>query len=319
MWERVRPAQAKVRKLWLKIGAAAAVACLFIGIAIYDHSWFNNSLTSVVAVKTISPGKNSATLTLADGKIITLGAGDSKSIVVGDGSLAKAGTDQLVYNEMGRSSGSENTLATADGEQYALKLPDGTEVWLNSSSSLSFRTDINRKEKRIVKLNGEAYFQVAKDPRHLFVVETNNQTIEVLGTHFNLSSYASDETNATTLLEGSVKVTAGDRTVILSPGQQATLSNQALAVKQVDPGYAVAWKDGIFMFDHEVLTSVMDKIARWYKVKVIYEDDAIKKETFFGTISKTGDLLKVLEHLELTGTVKFEVQGNVVHVSKPSR
>jgi hypothetical protein len=319
IWSAVQPGKSQIWKLWLKIGIAAAVAVIISSIGLY----FNNTTSLLVkpqaAQREIGPGRNAATLILADGRKIKLGDTNLMAVKSDSGNLATASANKLTYATQGLSQ-EVNTLTTARGEQFTVALPDGTEVWLNSASTLVYETNINAQVQRSVRLQGEAYFQVAKNKNRPFLVQTNNQVIEVLGTHFNVSSYAADGLAATTLLEGAVKVrTNAGAVVILKPGEQAELKAQVLKVRAVNTAYVMSWKDGFFMFDNEELVSVMNKIARWYDVKVIYRSEAVKKETFFGTISKSKTVNKVLEHLALTKTVSFDVEGSIIYVGPPDK
>ena len=207
-----------------------------------------------------------------------------------------------------------NILATPNGGQYQLTLPDGTKVWLNSSSSLHFPTDFNTGE-RIVKLSGEAYFEVAKNEKMPFKVMVKGMEIAVLGTDFNVMAYADENHVATTLLTGAVKVHSSVKDVLLKPGQQALLnnSNEDISVSGGDTEGAVAWKNGYFNFSNENIRSVMRKISRWYNVEVEYQGDVTHK-VLWGTISRFENISEVLRMLELTGSIHFGMQGRKITV-----
>lgn len=317
MWMNIAPEQPLVKKLWFKVAAAAAIAAIILSVGVYFNSLDQNRIDSRLAQQEIKPGKSAATLILADGRKVKLGDKGTKSVFVDGTNVATANSNLLSYTVTDQAS-VKNTLITANAEQFALRLPDGTEVWLNAASSLTYETNINARGQRVVYLEGEAYFQVAKDKAHPFLVQTADQLVEVYGTHFNVSSYAADQLTATTLLEGSVSVSANGQTLMLKPGEQAKLQDKKLRLKAVDAAYAASWKDGFFMFDHEELVSVMNKLARWYGIKVVYLDESVKRETFFGTISRAKNITNVLEHLSKTKTLKFSVDQNVVYVSSPA-
>ncbi|MNL08096.1 fec operon regulator FecR [compost metagenome] len=210
-----------------------------------------------------------------------------------------------------------NTLSTEKGETYILTLPDKSKVWLNAASSLTYTAALMERGVRRVKLTGEAYFEIFKDKAHPFVVESKEQQVEVLGTHFNINAYEDEFVVKTTLLEGSVKISnAGSRSSILKPGQQAVLSDRGIVLKNVEAEDAIDWKSGYFMFNNESLESGLKRIARWYNVQIIYEDESLKGETFFGRISKFEKISKVFSMLERTDIVRFKIEGNKIFVRK---
>ena len=184
-------------------------------------------------------------------------------------------------------------------------MPDGSRVWLNADSKLTFSTNIIANGTLRVNLEGEAYFEVAKDKQHPFV-QSKGQEIEVLGTHFNVTAYPDDLYTNTTLLEGKVEVSTpqGNQT-ILSPGQQAINQNGSLRTQRVNAQEAVAWKNGEFIFNDEPLESIMLKIAIWYNVENEFRDSNLKKKTFGGSISKFKDVSDVLRMLALTKDVDY--------------
>lgn len=228
-----------------------------------------------------------------------------------------------------------NTIATPKGGQYQVRLPDGSKVWLNAASSLKYLASFSAWNERKVELSGEAYFEVAKDKDHPFVVKTENQEVIVLGTHFNINSYKDEPATKTTLLEGSVRVSLLGTTstastinttqkiskgkpaeIILKPGEQATLIGNNIRVSPQNAEDAIAWKDGYFMFNNESLESVMRKISRWYNLDVVFADASIKNQTFYGRMSRFSKVSQVLKSLALTREVKFELKDNTIHVLK---
>ncbi len=304
----------KKYRLWPKIAVAASVALAVItGAHFYyqsKHAGHSSMSTNQIS---IIPGTNSATLTLSDGKKIRLGeAADGQLANEAGVSISKAADGQLIYEikESINNTDLTNTLVTAKGETYRVRLPDGTEVWLNAASTLIYPASFASGKQRRVELRGEAYFEVAKDKVHPFVVATATQNVEVLGTHFNINSYADEEVVKTTLLEGSVKVGSA-RTAkyyILKPGQQAINEADNFVVKPADIRNAVAWKNGEFRFSNENLESIMRKIARWYNVDVEYRGK-VTKEGFYGGITRSSNINDVLDILERTKTVHFKIEG----------
>nr|WP_262903047.1 FecR family protein [Sphingobacterium sp. GVS05A] len=230
--------------------------------------------------------------------------------------ISKSNDGQLIY-EVGKNAGAgsgNHILSTTKGETYRIKLPDGTQVWLNAASALKYPMQFAHKGKREVELVGEAYFEVAKDPKHPFIVNTSGQQIKVLGTHFNVNSYADEPALRTTLLEGSVEVSSSNRKLKLLPGQQSSLNaNGTLKLQQVDTAPIIAWTNHEFMFDEDDIESVMRKIARWYNVDVIYQGKKTT-EKFGGGISRFDNVKQVLNLLENTGAVHFRIEGKNLYV-----
>lgn len=282
----------------------------------------------------IAPGGNKAVLTLANGKKISLTDADNGTLAEQAGiRITKTADGQLVYEvrhlEGGRSERSlhavemtYNTIETPRGGQYQLILPDGSKVWLNAASSLKYPVSFASFKERKVELNGEAYFEVAKDKSHPFVVNTDKQVVEVLGTHFNINSYEDEEAVKTTLIEGSVHVFVNSGTVgksdkideaaqnagiVLKPNQQSILRGNDFNVKKVNTEESIAWKNGFFNFTHADLETVMRQLSRWYDVDVVYEGE-IPPETFTGKVYRDMNLSKVLEILTYA-RVNFRIEG----------
>jgi len=309
----------KARSLW-SWKRIAAVAAAVIGIS-FAGWWFFDGVSGSVNQQSkqelISPGKQSATLTLANGDQIRLQETMNGQIADEMGiKISKSNDGQLIY-EVGGNVGAgagNHILSTTKGETYRIKLPDGTQVWLNAASALKYPMRFALEGKREVELTGEAYFEVAKDPKHPFIVKTSGQQIKVLGTHFNVNSYADEPVLRTTLLEGSVEVSSSNQKLRLLPGQQSSLNaNGVLKLQQVDTAPIIAWTSHEFMFDGDDIESVMRKIARWYNVDVIYQGKKTT-EKFGGGISRFDDVKQVLNLLENTGAVHFRIEGKTLYV-----
>jgi transmembrane sensor len=298
-----------------------AVAATFgiIGFSLYLYR-FNNTrdtLKPVPRSAKIIPGGNKATLTLSSGKIIPLDSAHNGMLATQNSvHIYKATNERVVYDasqptsDDGDLSGS-NTITTPRGGQYQLVLPDGSNVWLNASSSLTFPVRFSGKN-RTVTLTGEGYFEVAKDKSHPFKVMINDSEVEVLGTHFNIMGYKDEGVTAATLLEGSVKIIKGEITQTLKPGQQATISDN-VKVTTVNANEAIEWKNGNFNFAHENLQGIMRKIARWYDVDIIFQGPTTT-ENLIGTIPRSRDIKEVLKYLELTGEAHFKIKERSVIV-----
>ncbi|WP_025144070.1 FecR family protein [Pedobacter jeongneungensis] len=309
------------RKILMSTIKWAAAAVVFIVFSFTAYISLNKKKEHVFATD-VAPGKNKAILTLADGKKISLSDATTGNIAKEAGfSITKTADGQLVYN-IAESENIEdtrlNTISTPNGGEWQIRLPDGSTVWLNAASSIQYPLNIGTAKQRVVKLDGEAYFEVAKDKAHPFIVETDKQSVEVLGTHFNINSYNDEIVTKTTLLEGSVRVSQKNtnQSEILKPGEQSILSVSGIDVKGVDVDEAIAWKNGYFMFNNEKQVSILRKVARWYNVEVEYADPEAKEVMYYGTVSRFEKISKVLRKFEQTGEVRFDIKGNKLIVYK---
>lgn len=282
----------------------------------------------------VAPGKTGALLTLANGQKISLTNAKNGELAKQSGVLVtKTQSGQVVFtivdtqtskseSKQVRNSGL-NTIETPLGEEYMVRLPDKTTVWLNAGSAIKFPSMFAITQRR-VELSGEAYFEVAKDKAHPFVVKTKTQEVTVLGTHFNINSYSNESTEKTTLLEGSVKVTPSysnaignsSVSVLLRPNEQASNDGLGIKVKTVYPDNVVAWKNGEFIFNNDRLDVIMRRIARWYNVTIVYKDRDVMAKTFAGQTSKYTNISDVLCILELTGEVQFRINGKEITVMR---
>lgn len=300
----------------------AAASIILIGSVGAYYYRVNTTLQRNIFAADITPGKNKATLKLSSGKIISLTDIGKGSITEDMGvSISKTEDGQIVYEaneQTDKNKIQNNTISTPSGGQWQIKLPDGTQVWLNALSSLTYPTSFNGKNERRITLSGEAYFEVSKNEQQPFIVETEKQDVKVLGTHFNVSAYADEPLVKTTLLEGSVQVTqAGNKaTYILKPGEQSELSSAGIKIEEVDAEDAIAWKNGYFIFNNERQESIMQKIARWYDVEVTYADPEAKNVTYLGTVSRFENVSQVLRKFQKTGEVRFEIDGRKIIVYK---
>ncbi|WP_316817665.1 FecR family protein [Pedobacter nyackensis] len=301
------------------IAAAIATVLVFAGLFYYNFDVRRALLTEIAYKNDVAPGKTGATLTLANGKKIRLDQALNGELAKEAGVvISKSADGQLIYEVKGSAAdpGRMNTLTTAKGESYQLRLPDGSLVWLNAASSLTYAADLNSGGKRKVELDGEAYFEIAKDKAHPFVVESRKQEVEVLGTHFNVNAYADEPVVATTLLEGAVKVTGKGLDQTIRPGEQAINNGSAIQVMDVDVETVVDWKSGGFILDRVDFRTVMRKIARWYNVEVVYDPTVPYDMISGGYISRSMQLSSVLKLIEKSGQVRFRIEGRTVHVSE---
>ncbi|QXU42859.1 FecR family protein [Pedobacter sp. D749] len=310
----------KLRKLWFSIAAAAAAVLLVIGGSLIYHSDQPQPKNLVNIFRNdIAPGKNTATLTLDNGKKIILSAANEGKLASEAGiMISKTADGQVVYTvkDDKMAAGTHiHTLSTAMGETYRLRLPDQSEVWLNASSSIKFPASFASAKLREVELTGEAYFEIAKDKTHPFIVKTNLQEVQVLGTHFNINSYADHQKTLTTLLEGSVQVSNhAEQGKIIKPGEQSIVQDgQPITVAPADIKNVMAWKNGYFRFRNESIKEVMAKIIRWYNIDVVYTGE-VSDEKFNGNISRQKNISEVLTMLSYSNDVKFKVEGRRVTV-----
>jgi len=309
---------------WKYISVAATILlAAAMGIYFYklNQPKLKASIHKTKMLADISPGGNKAILTLASGRKISLTDAMLGKVANEQGIVINKTKDgQLVY-EGSKSNPEEmdyNSVETPKGGQYQLTLPDGTQVWLNAASTLRYPIAFSEKE-RVVELSGEAYFEVAKDKGKRFIVSTARESVEVLGTHFNINSYTDETFTKTTLIEGSVKVknSKSGFSMVIKPGQQAMVSSglSTVKLKDVDVDEAMAWKKGYFMFDEENLESILRKVSRWYDVDIQYQDSDLKKKLLFsGTLSRYSNVSKVLKKLELTESVQFKIEGRKIIV-----
>lgn len=307
--------------VWYASIAALLLMVLSIGFIFYRN---NNQLLDLNVAKItpsidIQPGGNKATLTLEDGSTITLDEHQDGQIAEQSGIIvSKLNGGQLLYTYNGTTNRSArkagfNTISTPRGGEFQIVLPDGTKVWLNAASSLKFPTQFSKTERK-VELQGEGYFEVAKNEASPFIVSTANQIVTVLGTHFNINSYQDERDVKTTLIEGSVQVSSSKKSdeseiqkVRLKPNQQSILAEAGLNVINVDSDESIAWKNGYFNFQHADLEMVMRQLSRWYDIDIEYQGK-IPSETFTGKVYRNMNISEVFEVLEFA-QVNFKIEG----------
>ena len=306
-------------KPWPRMVAAAAILLIMSATAfLFIHELSRQKQLAQIQPQVILPGHNQATLTLANGKKIVLSKGLSGKLAQqGNTQISVNGASEVVYT------GSDvhveaqfNTLSTAIGEQspYPLVLADGTKVWLNSNSSITFPTAFNG-DSRQVKIIGEAYFEVAHNSSKPFSVKAGNQIVEDIGTVFNINSYGNEPAIRTTLVEGSVRVTANGDAKVLKPGQRSVVTKNSIFTQDSDSEAETAWVGGRFIFHDEELHGVMRQLARWYNIEVIYDYDP-GNVSIDGRFSKSRNISQILKAFVQTGAVKFKIKGNVVRVTE---
>ncbi|MGE7775255.1 FecR family protein [Chitinophaga sp. NPDC101104] len=298
-----------LRRTWW---AAAAAMLLIAGAATWLFTGRNAGPEPIQAIVTDIPaGGDHAVLRLANGQQITLDSVQGN--IVQQGSL-QVSNDSGAVSYQGKTAAPEyHTLYTRKGGQYRLRLPDGTLVWLNAASSITFPTYFDG-DTRKVSITGEAYFEVAKNAVQPFIVQVNQMHITVLGTHFNINAYNDEPDAKTTLLEGAVRVTAGRYMAVLAPGQQARVAKDRplTIVDDVNVEDVIAWKNGYTVFENADIATIMRQVARWYDVEVVFEGE-MPARRFVGGISRNSSLQDVLRLLEFEN-VNLKIEGRKIIV-----
>ena len=318
----IKNEEVPVRKMfnWRRIAVAASIL-LVVGLSTY-FIFFNKSRPTEIAktppqdVK--APASNRAMITLADGKTVYLdSAANGELAMQNNVKVVKTADGQIVYEGSSLTTHDSpltfNTLTNRRGSKVIdMTLADGSRVWLNAGSSITYPVAFVSNERKI-SISGEAYFEVSHDASKPFIVSKGETSVQVLGTHFNVNAYDDETDIKITLLEGSVKVSNGSSSGLLKPGQQAQISSELKIINGVDVDEIIAWKNGKFQFGEKAdIGTIMRQIARWYDVDVEYKGTFTKH--FGGTISREVNVSQVLKVLETTGDVKCNVEGRKVTV-----
>ncbi|TKC63699.1 DUF4974 domain-containing protein [Pedobacter hiemivivus] len=306
--------------LWPRF-VAAAVLLLSTSLAIYFYTNRNQGeiIQHTKYTNDVAPGKQGATLLLASGKKIHISEAINGLLAMDPGVKITKSADGLIsyqaIKDKSNTATAYNTLTTTKGETFRVQLPDNSIVYLNAASSLRYPT-IFKNGERNVELSGEAYFEVAKNANRPFRVITEKQTVQVLGTHFNVNAYPAEEYARTTLLEGSVKILSDGNEALLRPGQQSAIANGAskpgIQINTVNTSEAVAWKDGWFQFENADIKTIMNQIGRWYNVEVIYQGKP-PEDHYKGKVSRNVKVSQVLNILETSG-INFKIEGKKIIV-----
>lgn len=322
-----------VKRRWRQVAAAASIL-LVLGVAAY---WVvrtretNPATITASTIKDISPGGNKAILILADNSTIVLdSAANGKLAQQGQATITKSNDGQLSYtlptSREGRGEAQKplfNTLRTPRGGQYQLVLPDGSKVWLNAASAITYPTSFTGKERRI-SIDGEAYLEVVHNAKMPFIVElsTGNpglkperSQVEVLGTHFNVHAYSDEAAEKITLIEGKVKVSR-QQSAILKPGEQAVLAANSPITINHTPNIeeVLAWKNGLFNFNNADIESIMKQVERWYDVDVVYEG-AKPEGHFRGKVPRNVMASEMLKIIEASG-IHFRIENKKIIIMK---
>jgi len=316
VWEGIsRHYKAQKIRPWLNFGTAASI---FVVVSFGFYFMSHNSIDWKAEdsyVKDILPAGNRATLTLGNGENISLRDLKQGELPNTDGvNITKRNNGLLVYNAVdskGTVSSAYHTMKTPKGGIYQLTLPDGTNVWLNAASTLKYPASFRSRQDRRVELDGEAYFEVTHNKNLPFKVVGGGQVVEVLGTHFSVNTYAKKSVVSTTLMEGKVKI----GTTVLKPGEEALNTNGKITIASADLAAALDWKNGDFVFrTGDDFKSIMNTIARWYDVDIVYELDKDPDIEPGGSLKRNVNLAVVLEAIESSGNVHFIVKDRTVTV-----
>lgn len=313
VWQRIAPKQHIASRLVTlrQIGLVAACAALFLVAGWYIFLRTEDSHVDVahLAETDIKPGQYGATITLGDGRPIVLDS-TKKGAVIGSALTYEDGTTVLGGGKVPIAAHELLTASTAKGQTYTFVLPDGTKVWLNAASRLTFPSRFG-DDRREVTLEGEGYFVIKHEEGRHFYVRSKGQVVEDLGTAFNIRAYADDVAPATTLTEGVARVNNTN----LRPGQQALQQKGGkILIQEADLDQVLAWREGTFVFRGETLEEVFRSVSRWYNVDVVFANEQTRYITVGGTISRSRHIHAVLDLMERTGKVKCTINGNVITV-----
>ena len=310
----------KMRRLFPAM-AAAAVLILLAGVFVLfrNRRQAGEGLMAVAATKgsgsVLRPGRNKAVLTLAGGRTIILDSMQNGNLAwQGSSRVIKMNNGLLQYTPENKEQQAVeyNTIVTPRGGQYQVILPDGTHVWLDAATSLHYPTAFIGMQRE-VDLEGEAYFEIAPNASKPFIVNSGKAKITVLGTHFNVNAYDDEPFTRITLLEGAVRVSRGQDSRSLQPGQQVELARSIRVLNNVDTADVMAWRNGKFRFGEKVdIQAIMRQISRWYDADVEYRGNVDIQ--FWGSITRRAQISEVLHLLETTGVVKFSIEGRKIIV-----
>ena len=321
MQQRLFPQKRRSRYIMLYRLAAACIVAL---VAVMLFYWFNRDQQHPAGNEVVEapqapvpPGQTKARLVLADGSTVLLDPNQSGQLAVQGNAEITNNHGQVVYKAAAETAPGEllyNSIITEKGEMYVTVLSDRTKVYLNARSSLRFPVSFTGKERR-VELQGEGYFEVAHDESKPFRVVVNGKTIEVLGTRFAVNAYADEPILKTSLLAGKIKITDGETSRILTPGQQARIgqNGQFDVINDARVNEEISWIRGSFYFNNESLRVVLRQLARWYVVDVEYHG-TVPDEIFAGYISREIPLQEVLANMEEMAPVRLVVKDKTIHV-----
>lgn len=298
----------------------SAAACLFLTIGITTVLLQKNGQKPVVPVATsgVPPGESRAILTFGNGRQIKLNAGINDTLLQNERTMANISKGTISYAAFPKNVPAEwNTLQVPRKGEFLISLSDGTKIWLNSESCLRYPVVFDGEERR-VRLEGEAYFDVAENKSKPFIIETGKIEIRVLGTAFNIRAYQDETDLYATLERGHIELKTNRQKLLLHPNEQGIINRNSgnISKQTVDAALYVSWKDGRFIFENKTLKDMMKVLERWYDIKVFFKDQAAREVKFTGNIKRYENFEKVTELIEMTQLAQFEIKENVVFISR---
>ena len=310
-----RKRNVRVRRVRRIVSIAAGVVLPLLAVVLWYGTRERIEDVSEQVASVIRHGGVKAELVLADGTTRILGSEVTDSLLVQQGANIVVQNQGVSYRvDSSVVEERYNTLRVPRGGEYSITLSDGTIVYLNSESELRYPVNFVGRDRRVY-LSGEAYFDVVQDEVHPFIVDMGNSSVRVLGTSFDVRAYADEDEVLTTLVQGSVKFSAGKEFVTLEPGKQAVLGKSgSIETREVDTYLYTAWKEGVFAFKRQRLEEIMKVVARWYDVNIFWENVSQKEVTFTGKMKRYDDFSKVVEVLEMTGNTEFVIKENNIFI-----
>ena len=310
-----RKRNVRVRRVRRIVSIVAGVVLPLLAVVLWYGTRERIEDVSEQVASVIRHGGVKAELVLADGTTRILGSEVTDSLLVQQGAnivVQNQGVSYCVDSSVVEER--YNTLRVPRGGEYSITLSDGTIVYLISESELRYPVNFVGRDRRVY-LSGEAYFDVVQDEAHPFIVDMGNSSVRVLGTSFDVRAYADEDEVLTTLVQGSVKFSAGKEFVTLEPGKQAVLGKSgSIETREVDTYLYTAWKEGVFAFKRQRLEEIMKVVARWYDVNIFWENVSQKEVTFTGKMKRYDDFSKVVEVLEMTGNTEFVIKENNIFI-----
>ncbi len=313
-WKILHPklsGQIIIKRKWISYAAA-----IFLPLAVLASVWLITQMggEQQIAEHQILPAKNSATIYFSDGGVQSLDNDSARVIVKPNMEIEKLEGKLIIHSKIPSDikliePNRLNKIVTARGNEIEVLLPDGTYAWLNADSYLEFPSVFKANERR-VKINGEVYFEVAKDSMKPFIVDAGPMTLKVLGTQFNVRYYPEEKNIVSTLVEGRVEVSNPmDQRILLAPGQSALLNREteSIQVEKVDVGSVIAWKNGRFYFESQPLETIMRELSRWYDFEFSFEDDTMKDKRFSVDVPRFENCNKILSKIEGTKILAIDI------------
>ncbi len=323
-WKILHPklsGQIIIKRKWISYAAA-----IFLPLAVLASVWLITQMggEQQIAEHQILPAKNSATIYFSDGGVQSLDNDSARVIVKPNMEIEKLEGKLIIHSKIPSDikliePNRLNKIVTARGNEIEVLLPDGTYAWLNADSYLEFPSVFKANERR-VKINGEVYFEVAKDSMKPFIVDAGPMALKVLGTQFNVRYYPEEKNIVSTLVEGSVEVSNPmDQRILLTPGQSASLNREteSIQVEKVDVGSVIAWKNGRFYFESQPLETIMRELSRWYDFEFSFEDDTMKDKRFSVDVPRFENCNKILSKIEGTKILAIDITPKGVVIKSP--